>query len=288
MAGQITLDSPFGDALRRLAALEEVKSILEVGTWSGYGSTLCLAVGMAQRRRRVGCELWSLEANRVMAEDAKKHWKEVEQQMAHGSVPDSSPFKVLWDAMGKKGACPSVRIMWGSMAVEMMEEGAIFAHPLFEKVRHHYMLHGRMERAIFKEAPHLGLTKHFDLVVLDGGEFSGWGDWLAAQKLSPKIVALDDTQVMKNCDVLADALKKGWKVLAEGSDRNGWAILWAPDAADMIAVGDGEPKTKIVSPAAEAEGVPQTPVAAPTPLKQDGHRRAAGASLFPRSVRMLR
>ena len=277
MAGQILLDSPFGDALRRLAALDDVKTILEVGTWSGYGSTLCLAVGVAQRRHQRGCEIWSLEANKVMAEEAKKNWKEIHNQMAHGAVPDDSPFKVLWDKMGKKGDCPSVRILWGSMAEQMMEEGEIFAHPLFEKVRHHYMLHGRMERAIFKEAPRLVMGRGFDLVVLDGGEFSGWGDWLAAQKLSPKIVALDDTQVMKNSDVLADALKKGWKVLAEGSDRNGWAILWAPEPAsgNNLILSAPTPATKIVaSPPAVVGLETKKHEPAPEPVRRP---RAAGA-----------
>jgi hypothetical protein len=43
--------------------------------------------------------------------------------------------------------------------------------------------------------------------------------------LRPKVIVLDDVNVMKNCDVKKYLLANGWVVQTQGSDRNGWAIL---------------------------------------------------------------
>ena len=59
-----------------------------------------------------------------------------------------------------------------------------------------------------------------------GGEFCGMADWLAVEKYKPRIVALDDTSVMKTCDVM-DLLKKSkeYEVIQEGNERNGYCIF---------------------------------------------------------------
>jgi hypothetical protein len=200
--GQIQLGTPFGDALRCVAADSNHKTLLEVGTWNGRGSTLCLLEGMAEQPAGCHPRLLSLEANHSMATAA---------QQLYGKFVDMP-----------------LRVIHGRLGAEMLDDGAILAHPLFERVRAHHRLHGQQERVDFFQTTRIVPSGQIDVVVLDGGEFSGWGDWKAAQELRPKVVCMDDTHVMKNADALADALSKGWRVLAEGADRNGWAVLASP------------------------------------------------------------
>jgi hypothetical protein len=203
--GQICLGTPFGDWLRRLGADSRFRRFVEIGTWNGRGSTLCLLEGMAQQGRGYHPTLLSVEANEAAAAAARElyQWR--------AGVP--------------------IKVLHGRVAERMMEDGEILAHPLFERVRGHHRLHGQAERRDFASAPLLSFSEGADVVVLDGGEFSGWADWEAAQRMGARVVCMDDTQVMKNRDTLADAVSKGWRVLGAGEDRNGWAVLAAPTAA---------------------------------------------------------
>ena len=78
----------------------------------------------------------------------------------------------------------------------------------------------------FMIAPIIKPNEDLDVVVIDGGEFCGMADWLAVEKYKPRIVALDDTSVMKTCDVM-DLLKKSkeYEVIQEGNERNGYCIF---------------------------------------------------------------
>ena len=240
MAGQINLGTPFGDWLRRLAADPAYKTFLDVGAWNGCGSTLCLAAGVAERHD--GAEIWSVEGDRHRAEEAQRLI--IDWWALHNSekpVLPSHPYKVVSDILkknrGGKRTCP-VRLFYGRIAEDMMTVPDICTHPRFPEVEVHFRLHYQNELACLREAPLLPFKKHFDVVVLDGGEFSGRWDWKAAANFTPTVVCLDDTRTMKNCDTLEQLLREGWELLAAGADRNGWAILKRP------ALGESAPLEK--------------------------------------------
>lgn len=229
MAGQINLGTPLGDAIRRLAGNRGYTTALEIGTWNGLGSTLCLLRGAADRPAEYPLDIWSIEANGDMAALVAGRLDEWWTAAKKFKVPEGHPYKEVSDAWGKKLPvnCP-LRLMYGRMAETMLTIPEILTHPLYPKVEDHYRLHYRDELRSMREAPLLGLRRQFDIVILDGGEFTGEADWLAAQRCSPKIVVMDDTALMKNSRALEDALAKGWTVMASGEDRNSWAILKAP------------------------------------------------------------
>lgn len=233
MAGQINLGTPLGDAIRRLAANRGYYTALEIGTWNGLGSTLCLLRGAADRPPEYPLEIWSIEASQDMAALVANRLQEWWVAAKKFKVPEGHPYKEVSDAWGKKLPvnCP-ITLMYGRMAETMMTIPEILTHPLYLKIEDHYKLHYRDELRSMREAPLLGLRRHFDIVILDGGEFTGEQDWAAVQRCMPKVVVLDDTQVMKNSRVLSLALANGWTVMAEGADRNGWAILKAPGKSE--------------------------------------------------------
>jgi hypothetical protein len=196
MPGQINLDTPFGQELRALAANPNYTVFCEVGTWNGEGSTRCLWEGM---RERPGTTLFSFEANAKMAAIAAQLWKDT----------------------------PAVKVIYGRLAEKMMSEKEIREHPLFKDVETHFRIHYLQDVEDFGKAPLLGIP-FCDVVVLDGGEFSGYEDWLAIKDLCPNVVCLDDVKTMKNELVFKELQSSGWKMIYYSDARNGEAIFERP------------------------------------------------------------
>lgn len=67
--GQILPDSEFGDLLTSLAA--KCETILDIGTWHGKGSTLCLAQGLKRPTQR----MWSIDRDEAMWKEASAYYK---------------------------------------------------------------------------------------------------------------------------------------------------------------------------------------------------------------------
>ena len=201
MPGQINLDTEFGQQLRALAENPRYRVFCEVGTWNGEGSTVCLAEGMRDRK---DASLISLEANYLHWVLAKRFWQD---------KPTTFKLYLLHARLGER----------------MMSDKEVTEHPLFEKIKEHYALYYTQDAQDFKTARLLHL-RACDVVLLDGGEFSSYADWKAIEPLCPRVVALDDVDVVKNCDVLAELLAAGWKLLWRTTERNGAAILERPDA----------------------------------------------------------
>lgn len=66
--GQILPDSEFGDLLTELSKKSE--TILEIGTWHGQGSTLCLARGLVRPTQR----MWSVDKSKAMRDEAASYY----------------------------------------------------------------------------------------------------------------------------------------------------------------------------------------------------------------------
>ena len=199
MPGQITLETGFGRELRALAANPKYKVFVEVGTWDGQGSTKCICDALCERSDGAG--LYTFEANRDWWRVASSYWAD-------------------------KAVTP-LRVIYGRLAERMMSDKEVLEHPLYAKIKEHYALYFTQDERDFAAAP-LARMRACDVAILDGGEFSGYWDWKAVEPLSPRVVCLDDTRVMKNSEVLAEMLSKGWKLVWESDERNGAAILEAP------------------------------------------------------------
>lgn len=152
---QVLKDSPFGRALTEQA--DKANVIVEIGTWKGRGSTLCLRLGMTRPEQW----LFTVEPNFECWKEARAAW------------PDE-PRMVFLNA-----------------------EARDVAHVL---------------------------PKFVDLLLLDGGEESGFEDYqlLVARA---RVVIMDDTTSKKNRAARADLLNHGWRVVVEDEkDRYGWGV----------------------------------------------------------------
>lgn len=71
--GQINMNTQFGEYICKIASLNDVVNIFEVGTWNGQGSTVCLMNGIINK---TNSNLYSIEANPQMYNQAISFWKE--------------------------------------------------------------------------------------------------------------------------------------------------------------------------------------------------------------------
>lgn len=201
MLGQVTRDSPFGRALMKEASRPGINKILEVGTWNGAGTTLCLVTGICMKNDTSKVSIVSVEANAEMYKTACKTWER------------KPPF---------------LHLLHGTLSKEIMTPLEVESHPLFSKVKAHYDLHYMTDCNSIVKSPEIDFENtSVDMVVLDGGEFCGRADFRCCLKLNPTIIALDDINVIKNRDTynLLIKHKQEWVLVDSGEDRNGWAIF---------------------------------------------------------------
>jgi hypothetical protein len=196
MSGQINPNTSFGDQLIKLARHPDYYTYLDVGTWNGQGSTKILVDNCKDKR------IYSIEANEHFYKEALKYY---------------TPMPT------------NLKLLYGRLSYSMMSDEEVKSHPLFNSIKVHYNLHFKQDCLDFAKTSVVELPAYADVVILDGGEFCGWGDLERALELHPIVIALDDTKVMKNYDNNKKLEKMGWTLIASGSDRNGWAIWKCPD-----------------------------------------------------------
>jgi hypothetical protein len=204
--GQVTLETEFGRYLKSLTANPKYKTVFEVGTWKGNGTTRCLVEGCIERFKshpERTIHLWSLESNLNFYSEAMNFWLQVPLPFLH----------LLYGRLHREG---------------LMTEEEIRAHPRFNHIVSHFNLWYKQDVLDYNQAPVLdmALFPDIDVVVLDGGEFSSSADWTALKQKNPKVVCLDDVGVMKNYDVFAELCQSNeWKHIAGNEERHGWAVF---------------------------------------------------------------
>lgn len=203
--GQIHLRTEFGDYLCGLAEDKQYKHYLEVGTWMGNGTTRCIMEGLMKRDDLQNVHFYSIEANLNFYLQAFQRW-------------------LSW-------GYPFLHLCYGKLHERgLMSAQEIENHEYYGWIVTHYKMWYAQDCKDYEAAPYLQ-RKHFpkeiDVVVLDGGEFSGYADWLAVKEMNPKVVCLDDTIVMKNERVYKELMKdKAWELIAGNPhDRHGWACF---------------------------------------------------------------
>lgn len=205
--GQIHLDTEFGDYLSTVASDPQYKTYLEVGTWKGNGSTRCVIEGILKRPEETmdNVHFYSIESNLNFFAEAFQLW-----------LPSGLPF---------------LHLCYGKLHENgLMTPGEIESSEHFNGIVTHYNMWYIQDCKDYAAAPFLKpkyFPKEIDVVILDGGEFSGYADWLSVKEKNPKVVCLDDTTVMKNKHVYLE-LKNSeqWEILYDNpSHRHGWAAF---------------------------------------------------------------
>ena len=193
--GQIC-DDPFSREIERYAADPQYTAFLEIGTWNGRGSTRAFANGL--RGRTDDYVFYSLECNADKSADAAALYADEPRMHILNEViwnDEPSDFyavfpQALSDAMYRR---------WNEVDILNMKKCPLF-----------------LER---KDLPEV-----FDVLLLDGGEFTTYHEFQALKDRC-RVLMLDDINVDKCTLILAEIrASSNWRIVKEDTTRNGFMI----------------------------------------------------------------
>jgi hypothetical protein len=191
--GQIQLTQPFGQWISKYGADERFSRYLEVGTWNGRGSTCCFYDGFSKRTTTPTLQSYEIFDQR--AKEAKTLWSRVPS------------IEIIHGRMLKDHECPMYRDVY-------------HIHPQVNADWHSEDIRN------FWSCSYVAPNDP-EVVLLDGAEYLTYFEFEKLRDMEGiQVFMLDDTGTAKNphaFKVLSESPE--WKLVASGSDRNGWAVF---------------------------------------------------------------
>jgi len=192
--GQICNDE-FSDDIRRYAENPLNKTFLEIGTWNGLGSTRAFANGFEKRSDYI---FYSLECNADKCADAAKLYT------------DYPKIHILNE------------VIWNQEPTDFYE---VFPQCRSNPTLQHWHevdMINMQKCPVFLDRPEI--PKVFDVVLLDGGEFTTYYEYQLLKDRC-KTLMLDDVNVDK-CTKIVQEIRAdpSWRILKRVDVRNGYLI----------------------------------------------------------------
>ena len=195
--GQVAPGSPLGDFLIETAKNTHYRKYLEIGTWSGMGSTRCFHLGFLERDAYTPFIFKSLECNKEKCEMAAAHYKKFpyieilnSTVVPATSIPPTEELNAMFDDLVEH---------WHNIDME------------------------NLATCSFLE------DRDFDVVFLDGGEYTTYFEYreLISNCATLRMIICDDTNMNKCKKVRGELLASpDWKILVDRpDDRNGWCAF---------------------------------------------------------------
>tara|TARA_R110000824_G_scaffold218435_4_gene405105 strand:+ start:11732 stop:12322 length:591 start_codon:yes stop_codon:yes gene_type:complete len=194
MKGQLNFEtSILGRAIVDIAKREDVKTIVEIGTFNGMGSTRCILEGLKGRTNYL---FHSYEC-------CNEHYNE--------AIKNNEKF------MGDK-----FKIILGKI-VEESEIAKWFDNGDLGERENSWIKADLKNMKEVKNVFHT-VPDDIDLLVLDGGEFSTYPEYRLLKSRS-RIIALDDTKTRKCKKIKEELLQSDAKIILDSDERHGVAIF---------------------------------------------------------------
>lgn len=218
------LEDDFYLSLQSLASDDSIRTILEIGSSSGEGSTKALTAGILDRTSATGVELHCLEISSIRFNNLKEHYSALEFVKVHRmSSVGMNSFPTFKELKRFYRSTPSILnnytydevASWLQKDIEYLAQNfkelssSIGEIDIFgiDWVRREYDI------------------EDFDLVVIDGGEFLGWAEYSLLK--GANWICLDDINSFKCRRAYDDLISgKSYSLVQENwQTRNGWAIF---------------------------------------------------------------
>ncbi len=191
--GQIDLNSQVGNFIYNCAINNNLKNYLEIGTWNGLGSTKCFIEGF--KKRKSNYNFFSLECNKDKCNFAKELYSEYQNVHILNEVLLNNKPNDIYDIFPE------------------LKNNAMFEH--WNNVDFDNMC----DKPLFLNRN--DIPKFFDVILLDGGEFTTWYEYLLL-KDKCEILILDDSNVAKCLKIKEDIKNSNkWDIIFESNERNG-------------------------------------------------------------------
>jgi hypothetical protein len=219
------LHDDFYESISKIAAREELRVILEIGSSSGEGSTQAIVDGIMARENSSSAVLHCMEISLPRFEALRAQYESLNFVKVHrlssvglSSFPSKSELRNFY-----KNIPSSLNHYTFDEIYSWMEKDI------------EYLRMNISELLKFEEVPNVdsgidyiknefGINT-FDFVLIDGGEFLGWAEFQVLY--GSRVIALDDINSYK-CRYAYDALRKDsqYRLIVENwITRNGWAIF---------------------------------------------------------------
>jgi hypothetical protein len=193
----------------------EFKTFLDVGTGSGMGTTRALFNGISQRAD-INARLYSIDTSEPAIHKARY------QYINNRKWLNSSFLNFIWGRLNKQ---------------EFLLRQDLEEMPNPAVIRPIYELMFDREHHLWLKAPFVSLTEKFDVIVLDGGDFSSVGDFSSLKHLDPKLWFLVDVNLCKNKQAFAELLASSkYDLLAKFEEGRGSAVFKRKDSVMMETV----------------------------------------------------
>tara|TARA_Y100000389_G_scaffold184931_1_gene203819 strand:- start:201 stop:875 length:675 start_codon:yes stop_codon:yes gene_type:complete len=173
--GQINRDTEEGQILERLIKQNKIAKVLEIGTWNGLGSTKTILEVLDENIDQY--YFTSIESDIIFYKRALKNLKDKlnkNVQILLGRIIEIEELPDIEEIDFEKFGFDPKNIEWYIQDLRR-----------YKKIKNIYHL----------------LPKEFDLIFLDGGEFSTYPEFLKLYKKT-KFLCLDDTDTYKQFDVI--------------------------------------------------------------------------------------
>ena len=192
--GQVQLESSFCHELQKLISENNFETIVEIGTWKGMGSTYCILQGIGNSN----VNFISLESFKEFHDIAKNNLRNYlhKVKLLHGRIIE-------------------------------VEEFLDFNKNLFDGFRNDQKNWFKNDVDTYKKCENVleSIPNKIDLLVLDGGEFSTYLEWLKLKDRAQYVV-LDDTKCLKTKRITEECLKDPkYKLIISSEERNGFHIF---------------------------------------------------------------
>jgi hypothetical protein len=201
MIGQINRGSQLGDIIYDMCKQDDIKTIVEIGTWNGMGTTKCIYDSIIENDK-MDYLVYSLESNTFF------------YNQAICNLPKIENFNII---LG--------RIIEIEDLINIDECDDKFFIPISHKEIVRGWLVDDLQNYKNIENVLNQMPDKIDLLILDGGEFSSLSEFKKLKDRTTYFV-LDDTLLIKNNEV-ADIMRNdsSYQILYDNiSDRNGFLI----------------------------------------------------------------
>lgn len=210
-------DDDLYDAIENIARNEPVHTLLEIGSFTGQGSTKAFVTGLLENPCKP--HLFCIEAVDNLFFELDKRYRDYPQvHCYHGSTvaaedfPSPDRVRIFYENYPQALEQPSVEILleWLEQDRNYIKVNDITPH-IISIIQQEYKI------------------EHFDVVLIDGSEFTG--EIELKQVYGAKIIILDDIKTFKNHNnyhrLRADS---GYFAMTYNpSLRNGYAIFYRMD-----------------------------------------------------------
>jgi hypothetical protein len=194
--GQILRGTQFGELIYKISNKKGVTNILEIGTWYGLGSTKCVIDGIMDSEDPKN--FITIEMYESMYEIAKINLKEYLDrfQLLKGTI--LKPEDIYWFDFSDLDQ-NLYKKTWYDSDLSALHTSENVLNKIFDRI---------------------------DFLILDGGEFTTYPEWLILKERT-KIVALDDTNVFKCKKIREELLNDtSYRIIADViSERNGYSVF---------------------------------------------------------------